>query len=89
MSREDNRSCRATTLVAALQRLVAAHGDLPVVTRDADTHWRLAIGLRFRPADDGEDFPRFEITSEFFGRPPADLGAEVPDSRNPDARQDG
>lgn len=71
---DDERTCSALQLIAELQRLVSEHGDLPVFVRDADTSYRLPLGLMFREAQPLEDRPkRFEICSEYFVRPRGDF----------------
>jgi hypothetical protein len=69
-----DRTCTASQLVARLQALIAEHGDLPVYARDADTHWRLPIGLMFRAEQPQEERPaRFEITTDYNERPRSDF----------------
>lgn len=69
-----DKTCTASQLVARLQSLIAMHGDLPVYARDADTRWRLPIGLMFREAQpDNDRQERFEITTDYHGRPRADF----------------
>lgn len=69
-----DNTCTASQLVARLQALIAQHGDLPVYARDADTQWRLPIGLMFREEQPTQERPaRFEITTEYHGRPRADF----------------
>lgn len=69
-----DKTCVASQFVTRLQALIAQHGDLPVYARDADTQWRLPIGLMFREAQPADERPaRFEITTEYFGRPRADF----------------
>jgi hypothetical protein len=69
-----DKTCTASRLVARLQELMAEHGDLLVYARDADTQWRLPIGLVFRAAQPDEDRPeRFEICTEYNGEPRGSL----------------
>lgn len=69
-----DKTCTASQLVARLQSLIAMHGDLPVYARDADTRWRLPIGLMFREAQPEDDRQaRFEITTDYHERPRADF----------------
>lgn len=68
------KTCTASQLVTRLQSLIAMHGDLPVYARDADTGWRLPIGLMFREAQPDDDRQaRFEITTDYHERPRADF----------------
>lgn len=70
----EKRTCKASQLVARLHDLIAMHGDLPVYARDADTRWRLPIGLLFREAQPGQERPaRFEITAAYHERPRGDF----------------
>lgn len=70
------RTCSASQLVARLQDLIAKHGDLPVYARDADTGFRLPIGLMFRGAQPDEERPaRFEICTDYHERPRGDFEA--------------
>jgi hypothetical protein len=67
-------TCTATQLIEALRKLVEQHGDLPVYARDADTQWRLPIGVMHKPANEAEEWPdRMEIRTEYHGRPDGDL----------------
>ena len=69
-------TCKASRLVERLQELIEKHGDLPVYTDDADTSWRLPIGLVYKPANEAEEWcERFEVKSEYHGRPSGDLSA--------------
>jgi len=69
-----DKTCTATQLVERLQDLIAKHGDMPVYARDADTGWRLPIGLMFRAADTDELRPdRFEICTYYHNRPRGDI----------------
>jgi hypothetical protein len=63
-----HQPCTASQLIARLQSLVAEHGDLPILARDADTQWRMPIGLIYRAADAnyGE---RLEIRTDYYGAP--------------------
>lgn len=64
------KTCTASQLVTRLQELIEKHGDLPVYARDADTHWRLPIGLMFRDKQPTEERPaRFEVTTEYNDTP--------------------
>lgn len=66
------KTCTASQLVARLQALIAQHGDLMVYARDADTEWRLPIGLMFREAQEKFARPaRFEITTDYYRLPRA------------------
>lgn len=69
-----DKTCSASQLIARLQNLIDQHGDLPVYARDADTKWRLPIGLMFRDAqpNDGR-VARFEITTSYHYRPQSDF----------------
>jgi hypothetical protein len=68
------KTCTASQLVARLQELIARHGDLPVYARDADTRWRLPIGLMFREAQPEEERPaRFEVCTDYHDRPRGDF----------------
>lgn len=65
-----NNTYRASELIVALQKLIAAHGDLPVVTKDPDTGWRMEIGVVHRPEKRIEEWPeRIEIRTSYYGRP--------------------
>jgi len=69
-----DKTCSATQLVARLQDLIAKHGDLPVYARDADTEWRLPIGLMFREAQPEDDRQaRFEVCTDYYRRPRGDI----------------
>lgn len=68
------QTCTATQLIDRLQQLVEQHGDLPVYADDADTGWRLPIGLTHKPAYAAEEWPeRLEIKTDYNGRPKGDL----------------
>lgn len=76
MAKEEalEQTCTATQLIERLRQLVEQHGDLPVYADDADTNWRLPIGLTHKPADAAEKFPeRLEIKTAYYGRPEGDL----------------
>ena len=74
MLQDNERTCTASQLVARLQELIAQHGDLPVYARDADTRYRLPIGLEFRDEQPREGRPvRFEITTDYHDRPRGDF----------------
>jgi len=61
---------RASEVVALLQKLIAEHGDLPVVAKDADTGWRLEIGITHKPAKPVAEYPeRIEIRTDYHSRP--------------------
>lgn len=67
-------TCTASQLLAALRELIEAHGDLPVYARDPDTDQRLPVGLEFREADAGEQWPaRLELRTDYNFRPAGDL----------------
>lgn len=67
-------TCTATQLIERLRQLVEQHGDLSVYADDADTGWRLPIGLVYKPADEGEEWPeRLEIKTDYHGRPKGDF----------------
>ena len=69
-----DKTCSASQLVARLQELIAKHGDLPVYARDADTQWRLPIGLMFREAQPADERPaRFEVCTDYHFRPRGDF----------------
>lgn len=68
MKMDDPGPCRASQLVARLQVLIAEHGDLPILARDADTQWRMPIGLIYR-ANDGNGPERLEIRTDYYGEP--------------------
>jgi hypothetical protein len=56
--------------VAQLQSLIDAHGDLPVYVRDADTEWRLPVGLVYQSAaESDEGAEQFEIRTDYYGEP--------------------
>lgn len=82
---ELNRTCTASQLIERLKTLIAEHGDLHVYARDADTRYRLPIGLMFRAEQPEEDRPaRFEITTDYHNRPRADFDQETkPTAGNP------
>ncbi len=64
------RTYRASELIALLNELVSKHGDLPVVAKDADTDWRLEIGLTYCEARAVEEWPdHFVIRTEYHSRP--------------------
>ena len=61
---------RASEVVALLQKIIAEHGDLPVVTKDPDTGWRMEIGIVHKPANLVESWPaRIEILTDYHCRP--------------------
>ena len=61
---------RASQVIARLQELIRVHGDLPVVADDADTGWRLPIGIVYRPrAGSSDQSPRFEIKTDYISDP--------------------
>mgnify|MGYP000902554601 CR=1 FL=1 len=68
------KTCTATQLIERLRQLVEQHGDIPVYADDADTGWRLPIGLVHKPADADEEWPeRLEIKTDYHGRPKGDF----------------
>jgi hypothetical protein len=74
-------TCKASVLVKRLQEFINTHGDLPIYVDDPDTHWRLPIGLVFRPTRENEGLPnRFEIKTEYHRRPKGDLGVDIQES---------
>jgi hypothetical protein len=78
-----DKTCKASQLVERLQKLIAQYGDLPVYAVDADTQWVLPIGLVFSREELIEKWPaRFEIISEYYGRPEGDFDDE-PTRSNP------
>jgi hypothetical protein len=62
---------KASQLVSRLQELIEQHGDLPVYADDADTSWRLPIGILFKPVVPIEGWPdRFEIKTTYDNKQP-------------------
>ncbi len=60
----------ASELINVLRDIIAEHGDLPVVTKDPDTGWRLEIGVVYRDSNNIEGYPRrIEIRSSYHDRP--------------------
>jgi hypothetical protein len=76
------KTCTASQMVERLQRLIEKYGDLSVYARDADTGWLLPVGLTFSDAQpvlfsDAQPYlhriARFEVCTEYYGRPHADF----------------
>lgn len=67
-------TCTATQLIERLRQLVEQHGDLPVYADDADTGWRLPIGVVHKISEDNGEWPeRLEIKTDYHGRPTGDF----------------
>lgn len=61
-------------LIQRLQEYRDKYGDLPVYARDADTRWRLPIGVVYRTENKAEEWPeRVEIRTDYHGRPKGDF----------------
>ena len=64
---------KASEVIKHLELLISEHGDLPVCANDADTSWRLRIGITFKPKNN--DRPSlFEINSEYHCMPDGLIG---------------
>lgn len=68
--------CLASQLAARLLSLIAEHGDIPVMARDADTQWRMPVGLVYRAKDDSGP-ERLEIRTDYYGEPRGYIAPEV------------
>jgi hypothetical protein len=70
MNQDFTNTYRLSDLILKLQEMLENHGDLPVVTCDPDTGYRMEIGVEHEAAADLEEWPeRIEITSTYCGRP--------------------
>ena len=57
-------------IIEALRVLIEKHGDLPVMADDADTGYRLPVGICYRPKTNSDDKrPRFEIKTNYHDLP--------------------
>ncbi|MCC6416270.1 MAG: hypothetical protein IT582_10215 [Opitutaceae bacterium] len=80
MSTDLKNGPRASQVIARLNELIAKHGDLPVWADDADTGWRLPIGIVYRPVPKSVDqSPRFEIKTDYHADPDGLISANDPD----------
>ena len=57
---------KATEVIAAIQKMVAEHGDLPLALDDPDTGWIMQIGLIFNSVAQVE---MILITGDYCGNP--------------------
>lgn len=70
-----DKAPKASEVIKTIQSLIDEYGDLPLCADDADTSWRMRIGIVFKPADEVEEWPdRFEIKTEYHSMPKGLIG---------------
>ena len=70
MNVEDlSKEPKASDVIKHLQAMIEKYGDLSVIADDADTRWRLSIGIAFREGGGCELPGRFEIKTDYHSDP--------------------
>lgn len=62
---------KASEAIAAIQKLIDAHGDIPIALDDPDTGWIMPIGVEYQN-NDGEEI--IAVVSDYHGKPDNCIG---------------